>query len=109
MIEGPGNDRRTVRADEQGGSAGCRGAAGGRVYVDHMASGAAPRREVGLSLLSPTETSLAVVDQLQFNDELTVTAATAPVKSDRTLWWGIALAALLALLVEWWWFQRRMV
>jgi len=28
------------------------------------------------------------------------------VKSDRTLWWGIALAAFLALLAEWWWFQR---
>jgi hypothetical protein len=31
------------------------------------------------------------------------------VKSDRALWWGIALAAFLALLVEWWWFQRRVV
>jgi hypothetical protein len=103
-VEGPGNFRRTVLADEQGRLSGVPAPLAGEYTI--TTSGAAPR-QVGLGLLSPTETSLAAVDQLQFNDQLTVTAATAAVKSDRTLWWGIALAALLALLVEWWWFQRR--
>jgi hypothetical protein len=105
-ITGPGNYRHTTQADEQGRLSGVPAPLAGEYTI--TASGAAPR-EVGLGLLSPSETSLAAVDQLQFNDQLTVTAATAPVKSDRTLWWGIALAALVALLVEWWWFQRRMV
>jgi hypothetical protein len=43
---------------------------------------------------------------LQFNDQLSVTAATTPIKSDRALWWTIAFAAFLTLLAEWWWFQR---
>ncbi len=64
------------------------------------------RTPTGLSLLSLSETSLAAVDQLQFNDQLTVAAAAAPAKSDRTLWWAIALAAFVVLLAEWWWFQR---
>jgi len=103
-IEGPADYRRTVQADEQGRLSGVPAPRAGE-YV--MTSSGTPPRRIGVSLLSPSETSLAAVDQLQFNDQLTVTAATAPVKTDRTLWWGIALAAFLALLVEWWWFQRR--
>ena len=102
-IEGPAHYRHTARADELGRVTGVPAPHTGEYTI--TASGAPPQR-VGASLLSPTETSLAAVDQLQFNDQLTVTAATASVKSDRTLWWGIALAAFVALLVEWWWFQR---
>jgi hypothetical protein len=103
MIEGPGHYRRTVQADEQGRLTGVPAPRTGEYTI--TAGSAAPTK-VGVSLLSPTETALAAVDQLQFNDQLTVTASTAPVKSDRALWWGIALAAFLALLVEWWWYQR---
>jgi hypothetical protein len=102
-IEGPGNFRHTGNADDQGRLTGIPAPRAGEYTI--TASGTPPQR-VGASLLSPAETSLAVVDQLQFSDQLTVTAATAPVKSDRSLWWGVALAAFLALLVEWWWFQR---
>lgn len=102
-ISGPGNYRRTAQADEQGRLTGIPAPHAGEYII--TASGGAPQ-SVGASLLSATETSLAAVDQLQFNDQLTVAAATAPAKSDRTLWWIIAFAAFLALLAEWWWFQR---
>ena len=102
-ISGPGNFHRTAQADKQGRLTGIPAPRAGEYTI--TASGGSPQT-VGVSLLSASETSLAAVDQLHFNDQLTVAAATAPVKSDRTLWWAIALAAFLALLVEWWWFQR---
>ncbi|MEP6667650.1 MAG: VWA domain-containing protein [Chthoniobacter sp.] len=102
-ISGPANFRRTAQADELGRLSGLPAPHAGEYTI--TASGGSPQ-PVGASLLSTTETSLAAVDQLQFNDQLTVAAATAPAKSDRTLWWIIAFAAFLALLVEWWWFQR---
>ncbi len=67
---------------------------------------AAPRVGQGrASLLSPAETSLAAVEQIQFNDRLSVTAAAAPARTDRPLWWPLALCAFALLLIEWWLFQ----
>ena len=54
-----------------------------------------------------SESSLAGVEQIEFNDRLKVTAASAPVSTDRPLWWPLALAGFGVLLVEWWFFQRR--
>ncbi|EDY17313.1 hypothetical protein CfE428DRAFT_5160 [Chthoniobacter flavus Ellin428] len=102
-ITGPADFRRTVQADAQGRLTGIPAPRAGEYSI--TASGGTPQ-SVGANLLSASETSLAAVDQLQFNDQLTVAAVTAPAKSDRALWWAIALAAFLALLVEWWWFQR---
>lgn len=102
-ITGPANDRRTVQADAQGRLTGIPAPRAGEYTI--TASGGLPQ-SVGASLLSATETSLAAVDQLQFNDQLTVAAVTAPAKSDRALWWAIAFVAFVALLIEWWWFQR---
>jgi hypothetical protein len=102
-ITGPGNYRRIVQADKQGRLAGIPAPRAGEYTI---AAGGGSTRMVGVSLLSASETSLAAVDQLHFNDQLSVAATTAPVKSDRSLWWLIAFAAFLALLVEWWWFQR---
>ncbi len=102
-ISGPGNYRRTAPADEQGRLTGIPAPRAGEYTI--TASGGDPR-PLGVSLLSTSETTLAAVEQLQFNDQLTVTATTSAVKSDRTLWWAIALAAFLVLLAEWWWFQR---
>jgi len=102
-ITGPGNFRRTAQADKQGRLTGIPAPRAGEYTI--TASGGSPQT-VGVSLLSATETSLAAVDKLHFNDQLTVAATTAPVKSDRALWWAIALTAFLALLAEWWWFQR---
>jgi hypothetical protein len=102
-IIGPGNYRRTAQADKQGRLTGIPAPRAGEYTI--TAGGGSPRA-VGVSLLSASETSLAAVDQLQFKDQLSVAATTAPLKSDRTLWWAVAFAAFLALLVEWWWFQR---
>jgi hypothetical protein len=102
-ITGPANYRRTAQADAQGRLTGIPAPRAGEYTMN--ASGGSPQ-VVGVSLLSTAETSLAAVEQLQFNDQLTVAAATAPAKSDRALWWAIALAAFLILLAEWWWFQR---
>jgi hypothetical protein len=103
-VTGPGGDRHTAQADENGRLSGIAAPHAGKYLI--TASGAPPRI-IGAGVLSATETSLAAVDHLHFSDQLSVTAVTTPLKSDRALWWGIALAALLALLLEWWWFQRR--
>ncbi len=102
-IEGPGNFRRRQNADAQGRLAGVPAPRAGSYAV--RASGAKPRT-CGASLLSASETSLAAVEALQFADQLTITAAATPAKSDRPLWWPLAGAGFVALLAEWWWFQR---
>ncbi len=58
-------------------------------------------------VLSPSETSLASVDKIQFNEQLSVKAETAKVKTDRALWSQLTFSALMVLLVEWWYFQRK--
>jgi hypothetical protein len=59
------------------------------------------------SLLSPGETSLAAVEQIEFNERLAVAAAASPVKADRETWPWLVLLALGVLLFEWWFFHRR--
>ncbi|MCA8994226.1 MAG: BatA and WFA domain-containing protein [Planctomycetaceae bacterium] len=62
--------------------------------------------QVGVSLLNSTETSLATVDKIHFN-ELAVEAAPER-KTTNQLWWRqLAMAALCVLLIEWWYFQKR--
>ncbi|MEZ6126557.1 MAG: VWA domain-containing protein [Planctomycetaceae bacterium] len=63
-------------------------------------------QSVGTGLLSPLETSLAAVEELQFS-ELKVAAEDArTIEGDRHLWWTLAMLAFALLLVEWWYFQR---
>jgi hypothetical protein len=73
-----------------------------------FASGGTEARRVGASLLSPTETSLKAAEQIEFNEQLSVAAASVAVKSDWPLWRLLVLCGLGVLLVEWWFFQRRM-
>lgn len=82
------------------------------VFVANIAQAA--MEEAGLAeahglrgVLSPSETWLATVDQIEFNERLSVKADTAKIKTDRALWSGLTFAALLVLLAEWWFFQRR--
>lgn len=58
-------------------------------------------------VLSPSETSLARVDKIRFNEQLSVKAETAKMKTDRALWSQLTFTALMILLVEWWYFQRK--
>ena len=75
-------------------------------YYSVLENGAL-RRRVGASLLSPSETSLAGVAQIEFNEQLQVAAATAVVKTDWPLWPALLLAALGVMLIEWWFFQKK--
>ncbi len=103
-ITGPGRFARDERTDERGQLTGIPAPRAGD-YV--ISDGTAPPRHIGASLLSPAETSLAAVTQIEFADQLTVAASTAVPKADRSLWWVLACAGFVVLLVEWWWFQRR--
>ena len=103
-VEGPGGFRRTERSDGRGQLSGIPAPRVGEYVISGDASDVV---RIGASLLSASETALATVDQIQFNDQLTVTAAAAVQKSDRSLWWSLACAGFVVLLVEWWWFHRR--
>ena len=63
---------------------------------------------IAVSLLDSLETSLASVEQIQF-DELSVEAADELLDTDRPLWSTLAAIAFIVLLVEWWFFQRPAV
>jgi len=60
----------------------------------------------GASLLSLSETSLSQVEVVEFR-EARVQADSKAVETDRPLWQWLTAVALLILLVEWWFFQRR--
>jgi hypothetical protein len=62
-----------------------------------------------LPLPGPLETSLAAVEQIEFSEQLKVTAATTAPPVDRSLWWPLACVALAFLALEWWWFHRRLI
>jgi hypothetical protein len=63
-------------------------------------------RQVGVSLINSTETSLTGVDEIQFR-EVTVDAESERVKTDKPLWGTLAFVAFVVLLIEWWYFQKR--
>jgi hypothetical protein len=75
-------------------------------YYSILENGA-QRRHLGVCLLSPGETGLAGVAQIEFNEQLQVAAAAEVVKTDRPLWPALLLAALGVMLVEWWFFQKK--
>ncbi len=103
-IDGPRGLRRDESADERGQLSGVPAPRAGEYAISGPAANAL---RIGASVLSASETSLGAVDQIQFNDQLTVRAASAAPKTDRPLWWPIAACGFALLLVEWWWFQRR--
>ena len=72
-----------------------------------MIEGGSERSRLGASLLSSNTTLLTSTEQIQFNENLSVTASAAATKSDRSLWKYPALLAFGVLLVEWWYFNRR--
>jgi hypothetical protein len=100
---GPGHFQRDERTDERGQLTGLASPLAGDYTIS---DGRTILRHVGASLLSPTETSLAGVDRIEFADALSVAAASTVPKTDRSLWWALACAGFVVLLVEWWWFQR---
>lgn len=62
--------------------------------------------KIGASLLNREESSLKGISKISFN-ELAVSADQQTVKSAKSLWKVIALLALVMLMVEWWFFNRK--
>lgn len=104
-VRGPGGSRREIKSDEQGMLS---GVPAPKVGEYEIADGGDTVRKVGAGLLSPMESSLAGVEEIQFR-EVKVGAAETTVKNDRPLWKWLAIGAFALLLVEWWYFQRRPV
>lgn len=75
-----------------------------RLSLQHEGLGDADAATAGGGLLSPHETRLESVDRITFA-EVAVTASSKPVRGTRALWPPLALAGLLLLLIEWWFFH----
>ena len=103
-IAGPG--RRTAQATTgpDGVLTGVPAAAVG--YYDVQGARPQEGRRVGVSLLSPEESSLKAVEDILFREGLTVRAVQG-LSPDRALWRWLALLAFGVMLVEWWYFQHR--
>ena len=104
QIQTPAQTTEAVAADDHGTVSGIAAPRAG--YYSIQQNGV-PRRRVGASLLSPSETSLAGVAQIEFNERLQVAAAAAVVKTDWPLWPALLMVALGVMLVEWWFFQKK--
>jgi hypothetical protein len=103
-IEGPRGLHREEVADDRGQLTGIPAPRAGEYTI--FGPGAESLR-IGASVLSPSETALAAIEKIEFNDRLSVNAAASTLKSDRPLWWPLTAAGFALLLVEWWRFQRR--
>jgi hypothetical protein len=104
QVELPNGEKREEKSDVTGQLS---GVAAPRIGTYRFLDGGTERLRVGASLLSPRETSLASVEAIEFNEQLRVAAAAAPLRTERSFWKYCALAAFLILLVEWWYFHRR--
>lgn len=101
-VDGPAG-KRTERLSETGIATGIPAPRIG----EYQLTGPGGDYRVGASLLSFQETSLKAVDEVKFGDSVAVTAAETTTKTDRSLWWLVALLGYCVLLLEWWWFQRK--
>ena len=63
-------------------------------------------QSVGVSLLSPVETSLNKLNSVKFN-EISVTVSEEEAKTDKSLWGMISLIAFIFLIIEWWYYQKK--
>jgi hypothetical protein len=104
QIQTPEQTAGPVTADDHGIVS---GVAAPRAGYYSITENGAQRRRVGVGLLSPSETSLTGVAQIEFNERLQVAAATAVVKTDWPLWPALLLGALGVMLAEWWFFQKK--
>lgn len=103
LVEGPDGSGREHRSSHDGR---LRGIPAPRVGIYEIREKGAPKTRVGASLLSTSETLLRAIDKIHFS-ELSVAAASAPLKTDKSLWLRIAMLAFCVLLGEWWYFNRR--
>jgi len=62
---------------------------------------------VGASLLAAQETMLQGAERIEFEEDLSVAAASTGRKMDRALWPILVMLAFCVLMGEWWYFQRK--
>jgi Ca-activated chloride channel family protein len=103
-VRGPDGAAQTVRSDERGALSGISALKAGEY---RLSENGADRARVGASLLSPSETGLEATQTIRFNEQLSAAATNAEVKTDRPIWFPLALGAFLLLLAEWWCFHQR--
>ena len=101
-ITGPDGVYRAIESNDQGLLTGVPAPSVGEYKV---ADGGDVVRTIGAGLLSPRESSLMAVEEIQFR-EVAVGVAETTVQNDRPLWKWLAIGAFVILLVEWWYFQR---
>jgi Ca-activated chloride channel homolog len=103
VIQGPKDRADTAKSNSNGVLNGVQADFVGKYDV---LDGSDVAASIGTGLLSPLETSLAAVEQLQFAELTVATDETKVIDSDRHLWWILAMLAFVFLLIEWWYFQR---
>jgi hypothetical protein len=96
------------RSEKSGSDGRLSGVSAPRVGV-YTVSGSGEPIAVGASLLSAAESALGGVEQIEFAEQLKVSATSAAPRVDRSLWWPLSCIALVVLLAEWWWFNRRQI
>ncbi|MHC4879683.1 MAG: hypothetical protein ACYTGL_24785, partial [Planctomycetota bacterium] len=104
-VVAPSGESEVVRSGKDGMLNGVAAFESGRYRI---LDGGSELASVAVSLLDRMETSLASVEQIQF-DELSVEAAEELLDTDRPLWSTLAAIAFAVLLIEWWYFQRPAV
>lgn len=102
-IVGPTGMRQDLTSSDEGLLTGISAPLVGRYDIQ---KGLTLTAKTGASLLNAGESGLKVVDAIQFR-EVTVKANEDKVESDQPLWRHFAIAGLLVLALEWWYFQRR--
>ncbi|SFH69844.1 vWA domain-containing protein [Planctomicrobium piriforme] len=102
-IQLPDGEREVRTANEAGVLTGI---AADKTGEYEIRSGGNLVEKLGASLLNSSETSLAAVDKIEFN-EVSAAAQTERLQTDRPLWTQVAFAAFCLLLFEWWFFQKK--
>lgn len=102
-VTGPNDVKQSARSTDNGLLTGIQADFVGKYDV---LDGGDVAVSIGTGLLSPMETSLSSVEQLQFAELSVTTDESQLIESDRQLWWILAMLAFIFLLLEWWYFQR---
>lgn len=102
-ITGPGDSKNENLSDKHGILTGVTALTTGKYIFSALGE---KNSEIGVSLLNRKESSLQGISKISFN-ELAVSADYKQVKSAKSLWKVLAFLALVMLLVEWWFFNRK--
>jgi len=83
------------------------GIAAEKAGIYEIQGGSDSNHKIGAALFDAGETSLQTSDELEFREEISVSATDSPIANDKPLWPIFAVLGFGTLLVEWWFFQRR--